>query len=398
MCDTLAAVGAGRLLFAKNSDRPPREAQIVRAFPRRRASRRALSTQYLELGPDPGAGAVLLSQPTWLWGAEHGVNEHGVAVGNEKVWTIDDPRGTAPALLGMDIVRLALERARSAEHAVAIITELVETHGQGGSGERDHDEPYHSAFLVADAGAAWIVETSNHTWAARRTVAGGVAISNRLSLDRDWDAASPDVEPGQSFQDWRLPIVPTTIADHRLAATTACVRSTTPGLLSPREIVATLRDHGAGPWGAPRAASDERAPSAVPDGPGDDNRGISVCMHLRGYQATTASMIVEVAGDAAPVRTWTALGSPCASLYVPGFGLRVAPALSDEREWSRFAALRDRVEDDDDALATVRAQLAPVEAELWDAADLVDARDGDRDAFVASAYDAVDAALRRLGV
>jgi dipeptidase len=399
MCDALAAVGSGRLLFAKNSDRPPSEAQVVRSLPRRPASSRALITQYLDLGPDPGACAVLLSQPTWLWGAEHGVNEHGVAVGNEKVWTIDDPRGAAPALLGMDIVRLALERARSAEHAVAIITELVETHGQGGSGERDHDEPYHSAFLVADAAEAWIVETSNRTWAARRTVAGGVAISNRLSLDRDWDAASVDVESGRSFQDWRLPNVPTTIADHRLAATTACVRSTPPDELSARAVVATLRDHGAGPWGAPSAVEREAAPSAVPDGAGDDHRGISVCMHLRGYQSTTASMVVEVADDAtAPVRTWTALGSPCASVYVPGFGLRVAAPLDDQREWSRFAALRDRVEDDGDALAVVRATLAPAEAELWDAADTVHARDGDRIAFVASAYGTVDEALTRLGV
>ena len=68
-----------------------------------------LDTQYLRV-PDPGACAFVGSHPTWLWGAEHGVNEHGVAIGNEKIWTVDDPACAPPALLGMDLVRLGLER------------------------------------------------------------------------------------------------------------------------------------------------------------------------------------------------------------------------------------------------------------------------------------------------
>ena len=80
MCDTLCVVGARGTLFAKNSDRPPNEPQVVEALDRR-APGGALRTQYLEL-TDRGAHALLASRPTWLWGLEHGVNEHGVAIGN----------------------------------------------------------------------------------------------------------------------------------------------------------------------------------------------------------------------------------------------------------------------------------------------------------------------------
>ena len=109
MCDTLCVPTADGMLFAKNSDRPPNEAQVVESYAARPGGG-SLQTQYLTI-PDADAAALVGSRPTWLWGLEHGVNEHGVAIGNEKIWTIDDPRAAPPALIGMDLVRLALERA-----------------------------------------------------------------------------------------------------------------------------------------------------------------------------------------------------------------------------------------------------------------------------------------------
>ena len=116
------------MVFAKNSDRPPGEPQITWPFGRRSSAGCSLRTQYLTIG-DTGAHAALLSCPTWLWGAEHGVNEHGVAIGNERVATTHDSSAAAPALIGMDLVRLGLERAQSATEAVADATRrcLVET-------------------------------------------------------------------------------------------------------------------------------------------------------------------------------------------------------------------------------------------------------------------------------
>ncbi|MCU1457803.1 MAG: hypothetical protein JWL73_1895, partial [Actinomycetia bacterium] len=139
MCDTLCVVGSERTLFAKNSDRPVGEIQVVEQLAARREPT-PLRTQYLTIEP-ADAYALTGSRPTWLWGFEHGVNEHRLAIGNEKIWTTDRPREGAPALLGMDLVRLGLERSRSADEALAVMTTLLERHGQGGSGEPHRDEP-----------------------------------------------------------------------------------------------------------------------------------------------------------------------------------------------------------------------------------------------------------------
>jgi secernin len=399
VCDTLAVIGAAGTLFGKNSDRPPREIQVVEAVPRR-APGGDLRTQYLTI-PDAGAAALLVSRPAWLAGCEHGVNEHRVAIGNEKVWTIDDARAEPPALLGMDLVRLALERSRSADEALDRLTSLLGEHGQGGSGEQDHDEPYFSSFLLADPRRGWVVETSARTWAAR-PIGAGAAISNRISLGTDWTRGSADVAPGRSFQDWRDPGAPTGIADHRLAATSSCVatahRSGAPAI-GPADLVATLRDHGAGPWGAPGGAL---RTSPVPTAVDEDWHGVTVCMHVADYQATTASMVADLpADDEAPLRAWVALGSPCASVYVPVFPPARAPAaLARPETWSRFAVLARRVETDADALHEVRMVLGPVEAELWEAADHATKRGtaGALDRFTTAAWAPVDDALARLGV
>jgi hypothetical protein len=395
MCDTLCALGPGRTLFAKSSDRPPGEAQVAEWHPRRDPGS-TLRTTYLELA-DAGAHALLGSRSTWMWGLEHGVNEHRVAIGNEKVWTVDDPHAEAPALQGMDLVRLGLERAASADDALDVMTSLLAAHGQGGSGELDHDEPYFSSFLVADPHRAWILETSARTWAARR-VEGGAAISNRIALGADWTRASADVPPGSDFQRWRDPAAPVAIADVRLA-TTAPVAARPAAGLDPRDLVAALRSHGGSPWGAPGSTPTDVA--SVPTGVDDHWNGLSVCMHVGGYQATTASMVTELRAEPAdaPIRAWVALGSPCASVYVPVFlPDAVPPELGSPATWSRFAALARRVESEPDGLAEVRSVLGPVEADLWAAADAAAAAATAtaRARYAAATWPAVAAALTTL--
>ena len=128
-----------------------------------------------------------------MWGAEMGANEHGVVIGNEAVWTIvEDEPLDKPALLGMDLVRLGLERATTAQEAMEVMTNLLETYGQGGAcAENDPSFTYHNSYLIADGQpSAIILETAGRHWVAQHIAAGTRNISNGLTIRTDFDCHS----------------------------------------------------------------------------------------------------------------------------------------------------------------------------------------------------------------
>jgi hypothetical protein len=282
------------------------------------------------------------------------------------------------------------------------MTALLERHGQGGVGDADNDIAYWSSFLVADPRAAWVLETSGRRWAAR-PVAGGDAISNRLTLRRDWTRAAPGVAPGTDIESWRDQSTPTGFADGRLGAGRAFVagRSAAAMPCDPRAAVAHLRDHGTGPWGAP---GEEGPVVAPPDDVLPDGTGVTVCMHVRDFEATTASMVASLSADG-PGRAWVAVGNPCASVFVPvllpaagdGATPAVVPAVFAQPAWvRRWAAVSRAVESGGDVPAAVRAVLGPVEARLWDESDTLGSDTARWRAFVARAGVSVSGALDEL--
>jgi dipeptidase len=134
MCDSFivapARSSSGAMLFAKNSDRERNEAQALEFHPAAaHAPGAALKCTYITIPQAAHTHAVILSRPCWMWGAEMGANEHGVVIGNEAMHAVTGPP-EAEALTGMDLLRLALERASSAKAAVDVITTLLERHGQ----------------------------------------------------------------------------------------------------------------------------------------------------------------------------------------------------------------------------------------------------------------------------
>lgn len=304
------ATAEGVTLFAKNSDRPPHERQVVQHVPPKRETVTAATHVAVAGHPDP-TFAVTGSRPTWMWGMEHGVNERGVAVGNEMIFTTDDPKDARVALTGMDLVRLVLERAPDATEGVALLTDLLERYGQGGSGHDHEDIPYWSSFLVADPTSAFVVETSARTWAVEE-VTRARAISNRTTI--------PAFE--ELHREARLGTEP--FVDGRWEACTAAVG---------REPVAerALRDHLRSHTGG--------------DG------GWTVCMHVDGLEATTASVVAALPDPAdGPIVARFLLGWPCRSVYVP---LRVGQPFQPP-DHELFAGLTDA---DRPALDALEAEL-----------------------------------------
>lgn len=188
MCDTLVASPKNTegqlMLFAKNSDRQRNEAHTIEIVPRAgHAPGASVRCTYIAIPQVPLTHAMLLCRPYWIWGAEMGANEHGVVIGNQGLPAragVPD----VPALTGMDLIRLALERAVRAAEAVEVITGLLEEYGQGGNCGHIKAAYYHNGFMVADNHEAFVIETVGRQWLVER-VQGVRAISNRYSINAE---------------------------------------------------------------------------------------------------------------------------------------------------------------------------------------------------------------------
>ena len=319
-CDTLVVLGPhtrdGHTLFAKNSDRPPDECQPLFRAPRlAHPSRTLLRCQYLDIPQVDETLAVLGSRPWWLWGLEHGVNEHRVVIGNEALHTREEPEATG--LLGMDLVRLGLERGRTAAEAKQVIATLLERHGQGGNASYREARRYHNSFIIADPFEAWVLETSGRHWVARR-VRERAAISNCVTIEADWDEASAGIEAYARARGWWMPNgrrfnfreafenpAPRYRAEARLEASCRFLaesdRPTVAGMMR------HLRDHHEGGTVPVRGRKD------------GDPLGWSVCMHPDpGVSATAASLVAELPRDETmPAGIWCSQGTPCTSVFLP---------------------------------------------------------------------------------
>lgn len=231
MCDTFVLRTDAGTVLAKNSDRDPNEAQLwewtAAADHAPGATRR---TTYVEVPQVARTHATVVSRPWWMWGAEMGANEHGVAIGNEAVFT-KEPTSLEPGLLGMDLLRLALERATTADEAVEVMVALLEEHGQSGACSAEHPKfTYHNSFLVADRESAVVLETAGRHWATEQVTGSARSISNGLTIPAFAEQYADRLRGRVASCDTRQ-----TLTQHR--AETAW---------GPRAAMRILRDNGTG--------------------------------------------------------------------------------------------------------------------------------------------------------
>jgi len=197
MCDTVVAIGNSTkdssVIFGKNSNREPNEVHNIEFNPRQKYKQNTnVNCTYIKIPQVEETYEVLLLKPFWMFGCEMGSNEFGVTIGNEAVWTKEPVKKIG--LLGMDLIRLALERSKNSIEALKTITELLEKHGQGGPGKRKTGKAryYHNSFIIADPDDAWVLETVDKYWIAEK-VKNIRAISNSLSIGKEFDLIHPDL-------------------------------------------------------------------------------------------------------------------------------------------------------------------------------------------------------------
>lgn len=327
-CDTFAltagAFTGGKNILCKNSDRPLGEAQPMQIYPRRtyRAGEMLACTN-LTIPQVEITWAVLGCQPYWIWGFEMGVNEWGLAIGNEAQGSRCEAE-TVEGMLGMDLLRLGLERAKTAREAITVITELLERYGQNSNASQLFDRRYENSFMLVDPQEIWLLETAGRQWVAKQ-VHDRAAISNCYSIESDFDMCSRDVSEYARSRKWLAP-------DERFnfakAYTAPAVRQTASNPrwrrllklihanpeLTEADCKAVLRDHFEGEIMEPRFG-------------GAYGMFVTICMHAMTWDAsqTTCSLLASWDEDLGMVCRY-APSIPCCSAYIPVYMLGPLPS------------------------------------------------------------------------
>jgi secernin len=324
MCDTFHLPSGEQRYFGKNSDRNPKEVQVVRQIARRNPSDSAVVGGRRLCVPDAGY-AMVLSCPTWMEGAEMGVNEKGVAIGNEAVFS---KFPAAPdGVLGMDFLKAALMAAGSAAEARDALIALTEGHEQGGNGALKGKLVYDNSYLISGFDGAYILETAGKRWAWRE-LEGPAAISNAYSIQADYKRLDPAS---------RKSIAP---VNERMA----CLDEADAGRIADKESWKAYVEKGFKPRlmarlsaGDARRAAIEPALMAAADtggrqaafsilrahglsDPATPGKGRNVCCHDRDLwgNASTASMLLERGTDPSRFVVWfTSASYPCSNLFKP---------------------------------------------------------------------------------
>ncbi len=310
MCDTFVALPSASasksVIFAKSADCEVNEANALVRIPRKKhLPGEAVRITHLVIPQAQETYEVILTKAFWTYGCEIGINEFGLAMGEEAVFTNEAAKEDRDGIVGPDLMRLGLERAKNCREAIEIMTSLLEKYGQGGSAELKGNSHFDSSFLMSDTQDAYILETAGRQWAVRKIDSVG-SISNLLMIGSDWDQIS--LKSGSQEVNWSktygLPEVPPTLGSpDRQAITYNCLVSAN-GRFNVKTAFELMRHHGEGYH--PATADVHR----------------NICVHVgpqenRWWQADGV-MVTDV-GPRGMIAWVTGTSGTCVSIFKPVF-------------------------------------------------------------------------------
>lgn len=335
-CDTFLAQGkatkSGRMIFAKNSDRYMGEAANVVYFPSKDyESGSRLKISQHEIEQVEHTNALLGLQPHYIWGLEIGVNEYGVSIGNEAEHSFIPP--DTDGILGMDLVRLGLERGKTAEEALNVITALIDRYSEGGVCSPDGSgADYNNTFIIADGKEAWVLETLRNQWVAKRISDPYYSISNTYWIEDDYDKCSNGIP--ELAKEYGLPIRE---GKFNFAKTFALKTTGTDSFCITRRMRAMeIMKRGCGHIDVPyfiNMMRDHYEDNEVLKPRYDAANAVYMCLCFHGEPGidfqTNSSLIVDYQGVDENGNTkfamWVGLNLPCCSTFFPIFDLDGIP-------------------------------------------------------------------------
>lgn len=311
-CDTWVALANstrdGSVIMAKNSDRKVTEAQPLMYLARRgHPGGETVKLTRMSVPQAKETYEHIGSRPSWTWGYEHGLNEWGVAIGNEAVKS--RVPAVADSLIGMDLVRLGLERGKTAYEAMQVMIRHL-----------DPKKVSNHSFIIADPRTAWVLETAGKYWVAKQVRDVG-AISNVYSIDRDYDEAHPETVSHAIAEGWCKSERDFSFArcygprdknlsdaQGRFNRVSSLLRRHKGDLTVEFMMHEISRDHHEGTLESPRYAP-------------NDASFCTVCMHNGpDHGRTAATMVAQLWKDKAPpLRAvyWASFSSPCVNVFKP---------------------------------------------------------------------------------
>ena len=310
MCDTFVALSTttlnGSVLFAKSADCEVNEANaLVRIARQKHEVGEGVRITHRMIPQARETYEVLLVKAFWTYGCEIGVNEYGLSMGEEAVYTTEGNNEKEDGIIGPDMTRIALERAKNCQEAIEVVISLLEEFGQGGNCEMSGNSHFDSSYLIADTKEAYILETAGRSWAVKK-IDEFDSISNMLSIENDWlrSSTGKNRQKLNWSQTYSLLDIPATLGAPERRSITYNALSQVAGNISVKTAFDIMRQHGSSYH------------PALPE----THRNI--CMHAgpfrnRWWQAD--GVMVSDVGDHGVMAWVTGTSGTCVSIFKPVF-------------------------------------------------------------------------------